>query len=241
MADNSTLVSLQEVLALRVGKNPRYSLRSLAKQLGVSHPYLSRIISRKRKMSPAIQKKIEKRLRVITGRPDLRLEQKSKMFTPEEAKKFLHWKYFAVLKLIEERGFVSGPAWIARRTGLSETETKDVLEKLKEIGMIVLGPKKKLLRVYDSSSFNFSEMTAKDFSKYFMSYFDRVTNHIQNSDSLDDWAGRVQVISLAAGQIRDAQVIIDQCMKDLKRLGAYTENADQIYLAAFGLTPAATK
>ena len=178
MLNDSIVTTLHEILAEKVGKNHRYSMRTLAKHLGISHPYLSRIISRRRKMSPALRKKMEKKLRVLTGRAELRLEGKRKNLSVDEALKVLHWKYFAILKLIQARGFVSSPAWIARRLHLSESVTKEAITLLKEMGLIVLGPRGKLIRTYDTNFFDPTAIGEKNFQHYFLSYFDLVTKFI---------------------------------------------------------------
>ena len=237
MLNDSIVVTIQEILAERVGKNHRYSLRSLAKQLGISHPYLSRIISRRRKISPALRKKIEKKLQAITGRPELKLGAKKKLYTASEAKQLLHWKYSAILNLIQARGFISTPAWLAKHTGLEEDEIKEAIELMKELGLILLGPKGKLLRTYDVTKISPEELGEKVFRKYFLDRFDLVTKVIEKDALSEEWAGRVQTILLGRDQIRDAQLVINQCIKDLVELGESSERSDKVYVAAFGLTP----
>lgn len=87
---NASLKSTQQ-------KNPSFSLRSWAKQLGLSHPaMLSMVLSKKRSLLPSLSSKISEQFKT-TGK-----------FTETEARFFDILVLFANAKGIEERNFYEG-------------------------------------------------------------------------------------------------------------------------------------
>jgi uncharacterized protein (TIGR02147 family) len=131
-------------------KNSRYSLRMMARQLDLPSGRLSEIINGKRKVTRKLAEKIANRL----------------SFTPEQREKFLatverskkstdqfetpdykqlsidsfyliaDWYHFAILNLMNVKGFESDPAWIARRLGISSVEVKSAIDRLIRLGLI---------------------------------------------------------------------------------------------------------
>lgn len=134
---------LRTELENRKQKNPRYSLRSFAKNLGMSPAQLSQLISGKRKFSPDS-------LRQVTEHLHLSPEQASMLFsrtlipqhivTPEEKSRkrlaedefrtISDWFHFAILSLCKIRGAKADPFWIADRLGITPTEAREGLARL---------------------------------------------------------------------------------------------------------------
>ncbi|MBI1861247.1 MAG: DUF4423 domain-containing protein, partial [Deltaproteobacteria bacterium] len=50
-----------------------------------------------------------------------------------------HWHFYAILELIGTRGFKPDPQWIARRLGLSLTETQASITTLTDLGLLEIG------------------------------------------------------------------------------------------------------
>jgi uncharacterized protein (TIGR02147 family) len=65
------------------------------------------------------------------------------------------WHHFAILALANTRGFRKDPNWIARRLGIKVPETKDALERLISIGLLV--PQGKTLKAVNDANITTSD------------------------------------------------------------------------------------
>lgn len=157
-------IALQETLVKELGrkrfKNPSYSLRAFARQLGISSSSLSEIMNGKRRVSAKLA------LRIIT-RLDLTAEENEKLIclyqeeisNKKSTKASLNrdaitkqknmlrlmaadynttakWYYYGVLSLAETKDFKADPEWISERLNISLKESKEALERLIELGAL---------------------------------------------------------------------------------------------------------
>ncbi|MBI3557121.1 MAG: TIGR02147 family protein [Deltaproteobacteria bacterium] len=144
---------LNEELARRMRVNPRYSLRSFARQLGVSPGELSELLRGKRKLSFKLAVKIaikldlsmdEKNhlLSLVQGEEQLlhgqvpALALSSRQLTLDMFHVVSDWFCFAILTLADCIDFKWDTTWIARRLAISETEVRIALERLERVGLI---------------------------------------------------------------------------------------------------------
>lgn len=145
-------VLLEQELHRRIRKNPRYSLRAYASALGFSPGELSEILRGKRRLTAKALLKIA---RVLCFSPEM-TERFLRETVPEKKERstrnksalpvrpltvdFFHvvsdWYCFAILNLADTEGFRGDPKWIARRLGLTVTETKLALARLKRLGLL---------------------------------------------------------------------------------------------------------
>mgnify|MGYP000555966179 CR=1 FL=1 len=132
---NSEVLSLIEnELAKRIQRNPRYSLRSFAKSLGISHSLLSLILSGKR---PISRKFCETVLKTF----DLPMESKpaESRFDQISLDTFAllsDWYHYAILNLLETRGVKFNEKWISQRLGITRAEAGIAVLRLKRMGLI---------------------------------------------------------------------------------------------------------
>jgi DNA-binding Lrp family transcriptional regulator len=138
---------------LRRGRNPSYSLRSFAKNLDLPASRLSEVLSGKRRLTAAMGLKISDRLllvpelrdRLINGIKATRSPRKPPLKnSPSQEYKSLSddvfiviadWYHFAILSLMETKGFNRETRWIAQRLGISTIEVTDALERLARLGL----------------------------------------------------------------------------------------------------------
>jgi len=132
---------LQETLVSRCKTNSAYSLRAFAKQLQLEPSFLSKLLSGKRKATPAVITKISLRLSL----------------NPEEVQKYIgstsarpqyqnlaidhftmiaDWYHYAILELTLVKGFQSDSNWIAKKLGIKKIEAQTALERLERLEMI---------------------------------------------------------------------------------------------------------
>lgn len=138
---------LQNELSRRKRDNPRYSIRSFASFLNLSPGRLSELVSGKRSAG-----------RLLENRLLARLELKNGAVAPLEDSAFAilaDWHHFAILSLMDTKGFSPRPDWIAKRLGISTFDTQAALDRLESTGLIF----RKNGRLFKSSA---PVMTATD-------------------------------------------------------------------------------
>jgi uncharacterized protein (TIGR02147 family) len=150
---------LNQELRRRTSSNPRYSLRSFAKNLGLSPGALSEVLNGKRPLSakavPKIAKAVglnrsesEHLLEIIEDEKSLGLRKLTQRHTQlsERGQKVLdqkvfalvsEWYHFAILNLLETADFTWDSQWIATRLNISVIQAKLAMQLLTELNLIV--------------------------------------------------------------------------------------------------------
>lgn len=152
---------LRRELLLRTRRNPRYSLRAFARDLGMAPSKVSEILRGQAGISGAAAARISKKLAFpdaearlfvtlveLGSRSQLkRREAERKLaelrashgFNDLELERFTvvsEWYHGAILELTRVDGFRSDPGWIASRLGLSRAETSSAVARLLELGLL---------------------------------------------------------------------------------------------------------
>lgn len=154
---------LKNELLRRKRKNLSYSVSSFARDLKVSQPFLSQILSKKRKLSDDRALSLLENLKITPARQklfinlvrmDLLRDPKSQNVLAREVNSLLKkhpgfsalsedafnvisdWYYFAILELTELKAFRVCPKWIGKRLGLNEKLIEGALERLKRLNLL---------------------------------------------------------------------------------------------------------
>lgn len=144
---------LKEELERRTEKNPKYSLRSFARFIGISHTSLSCILRGQRPVSSKTKMKVAMALGVdpekITQFKDTPLESNAAPSFDKISVDSYHliadWHHDAILELVQTRGFREDTSWIASKLGIKRTEAKVALERLINLRLIQRGPDGRLV------------------------------------------------------------------------------------------------
>lgn len=148
---------LHEEFERRVRKNNRYSLRAFARSLNVNAAELSQVFRGSRRLSwksavtvskamgltPAESKHLLLLLQSEKGKKiglDLDITEDIDLnmspVNPADFEKLGDWYHFAILNLIETKGFEWTATHIARRLGLSSSEARLAMDTLEKAGMV---------------------------------------------------------------------------------------------------------
>jgi transcriptional regulator with XRE-family HTH domain len=148
---------LLNVLAERCQRNPRYSLRSFARSLGISHGALSEILSNRRPLSS----KMVSRLGTSLGMSPLELKKylkpakvsalalKSKPYhevDPDQFTIVADWYHYAILEALKVPRMQTA-AQIARFLQISQSEVQVALERMEKLKFIQRAPNGKILNL----------------------------------------------------------------------------------------------
>ncbi len=153
---------LNDELERRCGRNPYYSLRAFARDLGMSPPRLSNILNGKHGLSVSAAREVSRHLGWSAVEADefcdmaesnsarnplrksaalMRLEKRrnSRRLQAIDADAFRvisDWYHLAILELMQINSYEDDPAWIARRLGISVHETLGALRRLERLEAI---------------------------------------------------------------------------------------------------------
>jgi uncharacterized protein (TIGR02147 family) len=144
---------LQAEFRLRRKKNPNYSLRRMAQQLGLASGRLSELMNGRRRVTRATALKIAGKLAYPPEKKRLFLEtladHASARGEREESDEVTYqqlstdafhvladWYHFAILSLMELDDFDPAPLAIAARLGITPTEARSSLDRLLRLGLI---------------------------------------------------------------------------------------------------------
>ncbi|MBS1984648.1 MAG: TIGR02147 family protein [Bdellovibrionales bacterium] len=159
---NNVREYLREVFELRRKRNPRYSLRAWARQIGLPHPsMLSMVLNGRRKLYPTLAGQIRNTLELeaneahyfdiltlftLAERDDEKLcyskilvslkPNRATLGLEFDALRFLsNWYFVAIAELPYLKAFRSDPAWIARRLKLGVSQVEECIEALLRLGI----------------------------------------------------------------------------------------------------------
>ncbi|MBI1859650.1 MAG: TIGR02147 family protein [Deltaproteobacteria bacterium] len=140
---------LDGVLRRRVRKNPGYSLRSLARSLGVSHSLLSLVLAGKRPVSRKLARRLVSEMTLSpeenrTILEDLHNGSARGQHTPsvyrdlslDQFSVVSEWYHFAILSLLELPGARFNPLWIARQLKITPDQARTAMRRLTRMGFV---------------------------------------------------------------------------------------------------------
>lgn len=148
MSPSYTQNFLKKEFKKRCQRNPHYSLRAFARDLGIARTSISDVIAGKRRLSLGNISKVAKALDLKDSEIDaLKSESKQtwlqlmnqnqrRTLSDEEFSFIFSWQYYAILNLANIQNNKSAPQWIATRLGIDKKRAKDSLETLKRLDMI---------------------------------------------------------------------------------------------------------
>lgn len=142
---------LLDELASAQSRNPSYSMRALAKRIGVSQAAISQILAAKR---PLTKKTAEKILKGLDRNPEeiwdvLQSESGDQGFKSIDMDTYhliADWYYYAILSLTQTQDFRSEPEWIAARLGISEKVARDAVDLLLRLDLLEFDQKTKKIK-----------------------------------------------------------------------------------------------
>jgi uncharacterized protein (TIGR02147 family) len=156
--ENLVLETLRFEFSKRIQKNPQYSMRSFAKQVGFSHTLLSLVLNGHRKPSRLMVEQLSERLQYSPAKTALLLKEQEKQGRATKKTKsqvanekisldqfamISEWQHFAILSLLQIADTEFDAKFIAKRLGISALLAKVSMQRLQSLGIVEQGPDKK--------------------------------------------------------------------------------------------------
>lgn len=143
----------------RRARNPYYSKRAFARQLGISSGRLTELLNGKRAFTPLIARRIAERLSLTSERRNVWLAAtEAERLTRDSTRKLERlvgddsapsaeldedmlraicgWHHLAILSLLRVPGFVGRADWIGRRLGIPADEAGEAWLRLVRLGLV---------------------------------------------------------------------------------------------------------
>lgn len=152
---------LQKEYSRRYARNPGYSLRAFARDIGLAPPKLSAAMNGKGGFSPVVAKQIAQKLRLPRQEQKLFIalvasrharSAKIRAEAMKESEKLLEnvmdyidlntyrivkdWYHYAILELFYVKDFRPDPKWIAGRLRITEALVRDAIQRLLDCKML---------------------------------------------------------------------------------------------------------
>lgn len=136
-------------------RNPAYSSRAFARDLGISQAMLSLVWNRKRSLSMKQAVKVSAALNLeeteskdlfrslfgASKRPSVESALAPRVLEAEHLQAISRWYPIAILDLSTTQGFRDDPSWIAGRLGITKLEAEDARSRLLRLGLLRMTPK----------------------------------------------------------------------------------------------------
>lgn len=149
---------LREKYLERASRNPAYSLRALARDLGVSAAFISQVFSGKKKISAERALHFSRALKLTDDEASAlvqlvaasggRMAAARAVARPEiysvdvECYKLLsRWYHLAILDLTTTKGFKPNVRWVADRLKITTQEVRDAIARLERLGLLEVSAK----------------------------------------------------------------------------------------------------
>lgn len=160
-----TLEILTREYEKRRQRNPRYSMRSFAKALGLSSGRLSELINGRRNISVTTAKRIGEKLQLSKSEINdwcknlVHLRRTRfldvKKVNPDDYEVLSNWWYFSILALSQTDDFKADPIWISKRLNIPKDKAETAFNHLIQSKFIIPTREGK----FQLSSPNFSSTT----------------------------------------------------------------------------------
>jgi uncharacterized protein (TIGR02147 family) len=234
-------------------KNNMYSLRAFAQKLGVSPSAISEIINGKRVVSRKLAQKIllnmgceaseqEKILKLFPRTPST-----NNNMTPQGISDYVtldadhfqlisKWYHFAILSLIETKGFKADPLWVAKRLGIKVLEAENALERFVRLGLIAWSRKSKTVKLLSQKQLSSSDELVSDAVKQAHHEDLLMASRKLESEAIEDRDFTSLTIAIDKSKLSDAKKMIREFQD---RLAAFLETGTrtEVYKLNFYVFP----
>jgi uncharacterized protein (TIGR02147 family) len=233
-------VSLATELRQRQARNPRYSLRSFARDLGVSVTALSDVLSGKRHFSKRNVGRVSNYLGWTPLQINALLDSTSSASTQQlqladdEFRVISDWHYLVILNLARMRQAQSSPKWISEQTGIPREQAKEALERLVRLGYISTsnGQLKRLVPEVATTT----EIPSAAIRKYHRQNF-RLAEQAQEHVGFEHRLISSVTVATDPARFKKAKKMLNECMDKLHAL-LESDEPSQVVTLSIQMFPA---
>lgn len=246
---------LKKSYAERCAKNARYSMRAFARDIGLSSPRLSEVLSFKDSLSRKSAERVALRLGFSrseherfcmlveseNGRSDrirkLALKKLQTLDVKQDERLKLDvfetisdWQHFAILELSTLVNFKSDASWIAKKLGLVDVQVELAIERLVRLGL--LRKKGQVLVASDSQTFAQAGIPSAAVRKFHKQVLEKAIAAI-DSQTVDERELHAAFIAVSSKQIAAAKKKLAELQAEFFRaVECEPSKKDELYVVS---------
>jgi uncharacterized protein (TIGR02147 family) len=262
--NSSYRIFLKEVLADRVRKNPSYSLRALAKQVGLASSTLCEIMKGKGNLSFDSAQRVASRLglegqeaeyfcllvqlesakspetkdAVLNQLRRLQPEQKIHDLSLDHFKVISDWYYSAILELTYLDRFELTPANISKKLRITQAEAEVAIERLLRLELLELTSQGKLKKTVDYVQAQ-SAVPSEAIRKHYRQTLEKAMQAIDTQTPQEKVSG-AETLPIDPERLLEAKAIVDRFFSEMIALSKSCKKKSAVYnlnVHFFNLTP----
>ena len=240
---------LQSELARRCAKNPKYSLRAFADQLGIDHSSLSQMLRQRRAITPRAIRLMGTRLKLDESAIEAFVEREATLaaapspqlqhvreLSKDLASVVCDLSHFAILELVRLKSFKPDSRWIARVLGLTVDEVNLAITRLLHLGLLEMSERGRWLDKSGDSVATLEEFTqvairqlSQQVRRLHLSAMHRVPADLRDHSST--------TIAIDAAKLPAAFELVRRFRGELVRCLRTHGSADDVYQLEISLFP----
>ncbi len=246
-------IFLKTVLADRMARNPKYSLRAMARSFSISPALLSQISNGKRNLTTANAVRLAKKLGLSKRETDYfcslvqyqdakHVESKALLLekinalrakrevhsVPLDAFKALSdWYHFAIIESLRIKNFTATPKNLARKLGISAVEAEVALERLERLGVIETKPDGGYRQTHKGIRAE-SEERNLALQAFHRQMLEKAIHSLTSQSTKEKYVGS-ETFALDLAQLPEARRRIDEFLDDMSELADKGANPSETY------------
>jgi uncharacterized protein (TIGR02147 family) len=244
---------LRERLRSAARRNPRFSLRSFAKQLGIDHSTLSQVLRRKRRLSPRDLQAVGQRLGLSKEAIEAYAQNaqgKSQRKKPADNIASIHldldtfqllsvWVHYAILELLQVQSFKTDSRWIASTLGIALEDVNIALQRLLRLGLLEMSARNRWIDKSGDAEFHTSALTETADNRLNVELHELAIDAIKRV-ARHHRIHRQMVVAIDSKSLPRLQVLAGEFMNELRSLISESDAKDDVYQVEISLFPVTT-
>lgn len=248
---------LRAELAERTRANPAYSLRGMARQLGVQGSQLSKVINGKANFSSEAASRVAQKLRLAENELDYfctlvqlaaddgpiareRAVGRLNALRPAEPGRAIYdlsvdhhrqisdWYHSAILQLADLRGFELTAESAARELGVSRLQVEVALERLERLGLLSRDARGKWKRIPEDIQLIHTPETSAALKTFFLQMLEKAGDAVE-AQPFGQRLSSYQTISMPVSALPEAEKLMDRFTEELLALARSHGGAEHVY------------
>ncbi len=228
---------LKEAYLKKRERNPRFTIRAFAAQLGMNSGTLSRLLSEKQPISEKVFEKIRDVVIAEVPWSASQYEMIPKIDI-EIFRLITRWYHFAILELTYLKDFQSDIQWIAKRLNISIIEADDAVRRLFRLEFLKEDPEGRWVDTQADLSTVGTVDTHQALKMYQHEVLDLAKTALDHISSKERDCTSLTV-SMNSSMIEEVRKILSTARRQINALSAQSADRDEVYqlsLAFFPLT-----
>jgi uncharacterized protein (TIGR02147 family) len=244
---------LRERLRAAVRRNPRFSLRSFAKQLGIDHSTLSQVLRGRRRLSARALEAVGKRMglseEAVRSYSQIFRKKPNSRKLPENIQSFHFdldtfqllsvWHHYAILELTQVQGFKPDSRWIANTLGIAIEDVNIALQRLLRLGLLEMSEHDRWTDKSGDAEFHSASLTEAACNQMNQEIHELAVQAIKRIPN-EHRVHRQMIVALDSRRLPRLRALADEFMKELRSLVSESDGKDDVYQVEISFFPVTT-